>query len=102
MPNSNQAADYSATWNYLKAVQAAGTDNPDKVMEQLRKLKIDDMYAKGTIRPDGQMIHDFYLYEVKKPAESKKPWDYLKQVATVPGDQAFAPLSASTCALLKK
>ena len=102
MPNGNQAADYSATLSYLKAVQAAGDGNPDKVMEQLRKLEIDDMYAKGSIRADGQMIHDFYLYEVKKPAESKKPWDYLKQVAVVPGDQAFAPLSASTCRLLKK
>jgi len=102
MPNSNQAADYSATWTYLKAVQAAGGDAPDKVMEQLHKLKIDDMYAKGTIRADGQMIHDFYLYEVKKPSESKKPWDYLKQVAMLPGDKAFASLSASSCPLLKK
>ncbi len=102
MPNGNQAADYSATMSYLKAVQAVGTDNPDKVMEHLRNTKIDDMYTKGTIRADGQMIHDFYLYEVKKPEESKKPWDYLKQVAVVPGDQAFAPLSESTCSLLKK
>ena len=102
MPNGNQAADYSATMSYLKAAQAAGSSEPGKVMEQLRKLKIDDMYAKGMIRADGQMIHDFYLYEVKKPAESKKPWDFLKQVAVMPGDKAFAPLSASTCGLLKK
>ena len=56
----------------------------------------------GYIRADGQMIHDFYLYEVKKPEESKKPWDFLKQVAVIPGDKAFDPLSASTCNLLKK
>ena len=102
MPNAYQAADYSATMNYLKAVQAVGTDNSDKVMEHLRKTKIDDMYTKGTVRADGQMVHDFYLYEVKKPEDSKKPWDYLKQVAVVPGEQAFAPLSASSCSLLKK
>lgn len=102
MPNSLQAADYSATLSYLKAVQAAGTDNADKVMPELKKLKIDDMYAKGTIRADGQMVHDFYLYEVKKQAESKKPWDYLKQVAVVPGDKAFASLADSSCPLIKK
>ena len=102
MPNSLQAADYSATWNYLQAVKAANSDEPGKVMEQLRKMQIDDMYAKGYIRADGQMIHDFYLYEVKKPEESKKPWDFLKQVAVIPGDKAFDPLSASTCNLLKK
>ena len=102
MPNSLQAADYSATLSYLKAVQAAGTDNADKVMPELKKMKIDDMYAKGTIRADGQMIHDFYLYEVKTQAESKKPWDYLKQIAVVPGDKAFAPLADSTCPLVKK
>ncbi|MDM0015286.1 ABC transporter substrate-binding protein [Variovorax sp. J22P168] len=102
MPNSLQAADYSATLTYLKAVQAAGSDNADKVMPELKKMKIDDMYAKGFIRADGQMIHDFYLYEVKKPAESKKPWDYLKQIAVVPGDKAFASLSDSTCPLVKK
>lgn len=102
MPNSLQAADYSATMSYLKAVQTAGSDNSDKVMAELRKMKIDDMYAKGSIRPDGQMIHDFYLYEVKTPAESKKPWDYLKQIAVVPGNQAFAPLDESSCPLIKK
>ena len=102
MPNSLQAANYSATLSYLKSVEAAGTDNADKVMPEMRKMKIDDMYAKGSIRADGQMIHDFYLYEVKKPSESKRPWDVMKQVAMVPGDKAFAPLSESTCPLLKK
>lgn len=102
MPNSLQAANYSATLSYLKSVEAAGTDNADKVMPEMRKMRIDDMYAKGSIRADGQMIHDFYLYEVKKPSESKRPWDVMKQVAMVPGDKAFAPLSESTCPLLKK
>lgn len=102
MPNSLQAANYSATLSYLKSVEAAGTDNADKVMPEMRKMNIDDMYAKGSIRADGQMIHDFYLYEVKKPSESKRPWDVMKQVAMVPGDKAFAPLSESTCPLLKK
>jgi branched-chain amino acid transport system substrate-binding protein len=102
MPNSLQAANYSATLSYLKAVKVAGTTNADQVAVELKKAKIDDMYAKGYIRADGQMIHDFYLYEVKKPAESTKPWDYLKKVAVVPGEKAFASLADSTCPLLKK
>jgi len=102
MPNSLQAANYSATLSYLKAVKAAGTTAADKVSAELRKAKIDDMYAKGYIRPDGQMIHDFYLYEVKKPSESTKPWDYLTRIAVVPGDKAFASLADSSCPLLKK
>ena len=59
------------------------------------------MFAKGAVRADGQMIHDFSLYEIKQPSESKKPWDVVKQVAVAPGDKAFDPLSASTCSLLK-
>lgn len=102
MPNSLQAANYSATLSYLKAVKAAGTTNADPVAAELKKAKIDDMYAKGYIRADGQMIHDFYLYEVKKPSESTRPWDYLKKVAVVPGEKAFASLADSTCPLLKK
>ncbi|RQH06111.1 ABC transporter substrate-binding protein [Paraburkholderia dinghuensis] len=101
MPTSLQAADYSATTNYLKAVQAAGTTDPDKVMAQLRKTKIDDFYAKGYIREDGSMIHDMYLMQVKTPAESKGPWDLLKISATIPGDQAFTTKQESRCALWK-
>jgi len=101
MPSSLQAADYSATTNYLKAVQAAGTTDPDKVMAQLRKTKIDDFYAKGYIREDGSMIHDMYLMQVKTPAESKEPWDYYKIIATIPGDQAFTTKQESRCALWK-
>lgn len=101
MPNGVQAADYSATMTYLKALKAAGTDNPDAVMAQLKSMEIDDMYAKGKIRADGQMVHDYYLYEVKKPSESTKPWDYMRQIDVVPGEVAFGPLSESVCPLLK-
>jgi len=101
MPNSLHAASYSTTLTYLKAVETAGTTEREAVMAQLRDMNIDDMYTKGTIRADGQMIHDFYLYEVKSPAESTKPWDYLKQIAVVPGEEAFTALSESTCPLLK-
>ncbi|KWR89271.1 ABC transporter substrate-binding protein [Cupriavidus sp. IDO] len=102
MPSSLQAADYSAASTYLKAVAAAKTDDPDKVMAELKKMKINDFYTKGYIRQDGRGIHDMYLMEVKTPAESKKPWDYLKVVATIPGEQAFTTVAESKCALLKK
>jgi branched-chain amino acid transport system substrate-binding protein len=83
-------------------VKAIGTDDPDKIMAQLKKAKINDMYAKnGIIRPDGRMVHDMYLMEVKKPSESKYPWDYYKVVQTVPGDQAFTTKAESKCALWK-
>lgn len=101
-PSSTQAADYSATMTYLNAVKAVGTDDPDKIMTQLKTAKINDMFAKGgTIRPDGRMVHDMFLMEVKQPGESKYPWDYYKVVATVPGDQAFATKAESKCALWK-
>jgi len=102
MPSSVQAADYSAVSTYLKAVEAAKTDDPDKVMAELKKTKINDFYTKGYIRQDGRGIHDMYLMQVKAPAESKRPWDYLKVVATIPGEQAFGTVAESKCALLKK
>nr|WP_242490033.1 ABC transporter substrate-binding protein [Noviherbaspirillum cavernae] len=102
MPSTHQAADYSVTATYLKAVNAAGTDDADKVMAELKKMKLDDFYAKGYIRQDGRYIHDMYLMRVKTPAESKKPWDYLKTVATIPGEEAFTKLADSKCALVKK
>lgn len=102
MPSSLQAADYSVTMNYLKAVQAAGTTDGDKVMSTLKGMKIDDFYNKGQIRADGRMIHDMYLYQVKTPKESTTPWDYYKTVATIPGDQAFASMADSKCSLVKK
>ena len=89
--------------HYLKSVQAAGSDDPDAVSAKMRELTISDMFTKnGKIRADGRMVHDMYLWEVKSPAESKGPWDYLKLVKTIPGEQAFMPLSQSTCYLVKK
>lgn len=101
-PSSTQAADYSAALTYLKAVKAVGSDNPEKVMTQMKAAKINDMYTKGGyIRQDGRMVHDMYLMQVKKPVESKYPWDYYKLVSTVPGDQAFATKAESKCVLWK-
>ncbi len=93
MPSSLQAADYSVTTTYLKAVQAAGTTDSDKVMATMKSMKIDDFYNKGQIRADGRMIHDMYLYQVKSAKESTVPWDYYKLVAKIPGDQAFTTAS---------
>jgi branched-chain amino acid transport system substrate-binding protein len=103
MPNMSQAGVYSATRHYLKAVASAGTDETAAVMQAMRAAPIDDFYAKnGRIREDGRMVHDMYLVEVKKPEESKAPWDYYKVIATIPGEQAFQPLSASRCPLVRK
>ena len=102
MPNMSQAGAYSSVMHYLKAVQAAGTDETTAVMKQMKAMPINDFFAKnGRIREDGRMIHDMYLFEVKTPAESKYPWDYYKVVATVPGEQAFMPASKSKCPLLR-
>jgi branched-chain amino acid transport system substrate-binding protein len=102
MPTMDQAGAYSATMNYLKAIKATGTDDPDVVMAKLKSMDISDFFAvHGKIRADGRMVHDMYLMEVKKPSESKGEWDLLKIVKTVPGDQAFMPLSESTCPLVK-
>lgn len=103
MPNMAQAADYSSTMFYLNAVKEAGTDDPDKVSAKMREMKINDMFTKnGYVRVDGRMVHDMYLWQVKSPAESKGPWDYLKPVATIPAEKAFQPLAQSTCYLVKK
>ncbi|MCY1245794.1 Periplasmic binding protein [compost metagenome] len=101
MPTDIQAADYSATTTYLKAVQAAKTTDSDQVMTQLKSMTIDDFYAKGQIRADGRFVHDMYLMQVKSPSESKKPWDYLKVVAKLPGDQVFTTKAESKCAIWK-
>ncbi|WP_373278625.1 ABC transporter substrate-binding protein [Castellaniella caeni] len=102
MPSTHQAADYSATASYLKAVKAVGTTDADKVMAELKKMPLSDFYSSGRIRADGRYVHDMYLFEVKTPAESKGPWDLLKKVATIPGDEAFNSLAESTCPLVKK
>jgi branched-chain amino acid transport system substrate-binding protein len=103
MPNMSQAADYSSTTHFLKAIEAAGTDDPDAVSKTMRDTPINDMFAKGgKIREDGRMVHDMYLWEVKSKDESKYPWDYLKLLSTIPAERAFQPLSQSTCYLVKK
>jgi len=103
MPTMVQAGTYSSTLQYLKAIQAAGTDDPDAVMKKLKEMTLNDATVKnGKIRPDGRMVHEFYLYQVKTPSESKGPWDLYKLVTTVPPDQAFQPLSQSRCPLIKK
>jgi branched-chain amino acid transport system substrate-binding protein len=102
MPSMLQAGDYSAAMQYLNAVKAAGTDDADKVMAQLKKTKINDVFAKnGEIRPDGRMVHDMYLMEVKKQSESKYPWDYYKVAQTIPAAQAWTTKAESKCALWK-
>ena len=103
MPNMSQAGVYSTTMHYLKAIQAAGTDEASAVMAKMKEMPINDFFVKnGRIREDGRMIRDLYLFEVKKSEESKYPWDYYKLIATIPGDQAFLPLSQSRCPLVKK
>ncbi len=101
MPSTHQVAAYSATRTYLKAVEAAKTTDSDEVMKALKEMKIDDVYTKGHIRADGRYIHDMYLMQVKTPAESTKPWDYMKIIATIPGDEAFTKPADSKCSLLK-
>ncbi len=103
MPNMSQAGAYSSVTHYLKAVQAAGTDETAAVMKKMKSMPINDFFAKnGRIREDGRMVHDMYLFEVKTPAESRYPWDYYKVLATVPGEQAFMPMSKSQCPLLRR
>ena len=100
-PTMTQAAYYSATTTYLNAVKAVGSTDPDKVMAQLRKTTIDDMFtSKGIIRPHGLMEHDMCIMQVKKPDESKYPWDYYRLVQTMPGDEAFGTFAESACPLV--
>lgn len=102
MPNMLQTGTYSTVKHYLKAVEAAGTDETAAVNAKMRELPVKDIFFEGTIRKDGRMVHDMYLFEVKTPAESKKPWDYYKQLARIPADKAFQSLENSTCPLAKK
>ena len=102
MPTMNQAATYSATLHYLKAVQAAGTRDTKTVMAKMRELPLKDAFTdNGVLREDGRMVHSMYLFQVKKPEESKAPWDYYKLLAEVPADQAFRPLKDGGCPLVK-
>ena len=103
MPHMGDAGDYSSTMHYLEAIQAAGTDEAQAVMSKMRDMPINDFFARnGRIREDGRMVHDMYVYEVKKPSESKGEWDYYKLREVIPGDQAFRPLKDSVCPLVKK
>ncbi|MES2195074.1 MAG: ABC transporter substrate-binding protein [Pseudomonadota bacterium] len=102
-PTTAQAGVYSSVLHYLKAVKAAGTTDPAAVIKVMKETPINDMFAKnGRIREDGRMVHDMYLFEVKKPSESKGRWDYYKLVGTVAGADAFQPLEQSRCPLVKK
>ncbi len=102
MPTMNQAATYSATLHYLKAVQAVGTRDTKTVMAKMRELPVKDAFTdNGVLREDGRMVHSMFLFQVKKPEESKAPWDYYKLLAEVPADQAFRPLKDGGCPLVK-
>ena len=102
MPSSLQAGDYSAALTYLNAVKASGTDDADKVLAQMKKTKINDIFVKGGyIRDDGRMVHDMYLMQVKAPAESTEPWDYYKVAETFKGEAAWTTKAESKCALWK-
>jgi branched-chain amino acid transport system substrate-binding protein len=101
MPSMIHAGTYSATISYLKAVKAAGTKDSDAVAKKLKEMPVDDAFAQGKVLANGRMVHDMYLFEVKKPSESKKPWDYYKQLAVVPGDKAFFTAKDSGCPLTK-
>jgi len=103
MPTMNQAATYSATLHYLKAVQAAGTRETRPVMAKMRATPVRDAFTdNGVLREDGRMVHSMFLFEVKRPEESKAPWDYYKVLAEVPPDQAFRPLNEGGCPLVKQ
>ncbi len=103
MPNSSHAAVYSSTMHYLKAVASAETDATGPVMRAMRTTPIADFFAPhGQIRADGIMVHDMHLFQIKSPSLSQYPWDYYRLVATIPGEQAFGPLSESKCPLVKQ
>lgn len=105
MPTTVQAGVYSSLIHYFKTLDAMGGNSHDglKIVDKMKATPTDDIiFGKGTIQPNGRKLHPAYLFEVKKPEESKGPWDYYKLVATIPADQAFTPLDKSACPLLKK
>src|SRR2546425_5058486 len=103
MPTMAQAGVYSAVLHYLKSVEALKSDDGPKVIAKMKELPTDDpVFGKGRVRPDGRKIHPVYLFEVKKPSESKGPWDYYKVRATIPAEQAFRPMDQGGCPLVKK
>jgi branched-chain amino acid transport system substrate-binding protein len=102
-PNMIHAGVYGAVTHYLKAIQAAGTDEGIKAVAKMKETPINDFYTKnGRVREDGRVIRDMYLFEVKAPSESKGPWDYYKTVRTIPAAEAFRPLEQGNCPFVKK
>ncbi len=102
-PTMTHAGVYSSVYNYLKAVEATGTDDAAAVTQHLRSITINDpIIRNGKLRENGLLVHDMYLFQVKKPSESKKPWDYYVVKQTIPGEQAYKPLAQSECPLIKK
>ncbi|TCO80983.1 amino acid/amide ABC transporter substrate-binding protein (HAAT family) [Plasticicumulans lactativorans] len=103
MPTMVQAGVYSSLMHYFKAIEATGSDDGPTVVKKMKETPVEDFFARnGKIREDGRMVHDMYLAEVKKPAESKAPWDYYKILRVIPGDEAYLPLAESKCPLVKK
>ena len=103
MPTMFQAGVYSAVMHYLKAIDAAGTDDAKTVIATMKATPVNDFFAtNGRIREDGRMVHDMYLMQVKSPAELKGPWDFYKLLATIPGDQAFRPMDQGGCTFAAK
>ena len=101
MPNMNHAGTYSAVTQYLKAIEAAGTDETEAVAAKLHEMPVNDFFAKdGKVLPNGRMVSDVYLMQVKAPGESEIPWDYYDVVATIPGDQAYLSAEESGCPLV--
>ena len=102
-PTMVHAGVYSSVLHYLKAVEALGDDDGSAVIAKMKELPTDDpLFGKGSIRIDGRKMHDMYLFEVKKPSESKGKWDYYTTRATIPADQAFRPIDQGDCPLVKK
>ena len=102
MPTMVHAGVYAGALHYLKAVEALKDKDATKVIAKMKEMPTDDpLFGKGKIRPDGRKIHDMYLFEVKKPSESKGEWDLYKLVATIPAEQAFRPMSEGGCSLVK-
>lgn len=103
MPTMIHTGVYGSVLHYLKAIKAAGTDDPAAVMAKMRELPVEDTFVHGgKLREDGRVIRDMYLARVKKPSDSKEPWDYLEIVKTIRGEDAYRPVSESQCTLLKK
>jgi branched-chain amino acid transport system substrate-binding protein len=102
MPSGNQAGVYASTLTYLNAVAATGSDDAREVVPQMKTfMGRDRLFGDVVIRQDGRVVHPMYLFEVKKPGESKYPYDYYRLVSTIPGDQAFRPIADGGCALVK-